>query len=58
MHMSLRCVGVYAKVGVFGSGWRVPDYGFSDQRHRRDPWGSGVRQLRFARGHKDTVEPG
>lgn len=56
--MSLRCVGVYAKVGVFGSGWRVPDYGFSDQRHRRDPWGSGVRQLRFARGHKDTVEPG
>lgn len=22
------------------------------------PWDSGVRQLRFARGHKDTVEPG
>lgn len=45
------------KVGVLGRQQNIPDCGFTDQRHRRDSCDWGIRQLGFARGHKDTVEP-
>lgn len=59
MHMlSLRSVGFMQRSVFSGEGGMFQTMALVTRGTDGTPGTSGVRQLRFARGHKDTVEPG